>query len=144
MRESFDSFVFMGVPKAVQSFRFTKKGRRYQPSEVVEWKNYIRLLAMTQIAEKDNFQMFCGPVEIEVEFIFPPIQSWNKATKEAFESGGKIYKTTKPDLTDNLMKGLIDALSGIIWERDQLICKESSEKFYGKKPQIILRVKEIN
>ena len=38
------SIFIPGQPKAVQSFRFTRKGRKYQPKEVVEWKTYIKIM----------------------------------------------------------------------------------------------------
>ena len=40
---------FTGNPKAVQSFRYTKSGMRYQPFSVTDWKNYIRLAAQQQL-----------------------------------------------------------------------------------------------
>ena len=131
----------LGVPKAVQSFRFTKEGRKYQPKEVVSWKNLVRITAMRQYAGKPILADI--PVSIDVEFVFPPPKSWSKSKRKALESGAVIYKVTKPDLTDNLKKALIDALSGVCWERDQQICREKTAKFYGTEPRTVLYFEEI-
>jgi len=133
---------FDGTPKAVQSFRFAKSGRRYQPPEIASWKNYIRLSALTQLPK--DFEMFRGPVSLNrVVFVFPPLSGWPKHKIAELEAGVTIYKTTKPDLTDNLFKGLIDALSGVVWERDQLICRMGDvSKIYGFRPRTELEIGE--
>ncbi|MEI8244920.1 MAG: RusA family crossover junction endodeoxyribonuclease [Lentisphaerota bacterium] len=96
-----------GIPKAVQSFRFTKSGRRYQPGEVTEFKNWIKLHAIDQRTE--GYTMPPDAIGIDVLFVFPFPKATNKRTQDRYIRGATIYKTTKPDLTDNLMKGLIDA-----------------------------------
>ena len=135
---------FPGEPKAVQSFRFTRGGHRYQPGEVVDWKNYIKLSATQQLPE--GFKPFTGPVEIiEARFVFAPLKSWSKKKLALLEGGATIYKITKPDLTDNLFKGLIDALAGVVWQADQQVCKvRESIKVYGVNPRAALTVREID
>ena len=44
------------------------------------------------------------------------------------EEGGLIYKTSRPDLQDNLCKGLFDALSGIVFKDDSQIVKVNNLK----------------
>lgn len=135
--------VFMGEPKAVQSFRFTRAGRKYQPSEVVAWKSLVRLDTRDQLPA--GFTLFTGPVEIvSARFVFPPPKSMLKAKLAAIDNGWTVFKTTKPDLTDNLFKGLVDALSGLVWERDQQICATGQAvKVYGRQPRTELVVREI-
>ena len=41
------------------------------------------------------------------------------------------------------MKGLIDALSGIVWVQDQQICEVRSSKLYGMQASTLLEVFEI-
>jgi len=86
-----------------------------------------------------------GPVAISLRFIFPPLKCFTKGDIEFLRYGGAIYKTTKPDLTDNLAKGLIDALSGLAWKRDQQICKEyGREKVYGLHARTIVFFEELS
>ncbi len=117
--------------------------RKYQPKDVVDWKNYIKLVAQSQIPE--SFKPIDGPIVISARFIFQPLKSFSKKKISLIESGWIFSKTTKPDLTDNLFKGLIDALSGVIWERDQQICMTRfCEKVYGSPPRIELHVEEMD
>lgn len=137
-------FKFDGEPKAVQSVRFARMGnfvRQYQPAEVTEWKNYIKIMARQQIP--DGFTMMMDIVHVNLSFRFSPLKSWTKKQDLMFQSGEKMYKTSRPDLTDNLCKGLIDSLSGVIWKDDGQIASVKSEKVYAKEPCIILEVFEI-
>ena len=57
--------------------------------------------------------------------------------------GAVVYKTSKPDLQDNLLKGVCDALTGILWERDQQICRVDTVKLYGHEAMTEIWVKEL-
>lgn len=131
-------------PVAVQSARFFRAGNRigsFQPERVTSFKQLIRLHALGQIPA--GFLLLTGPLCMEADFIFPPKKSMRKKDLKCLEDGGIIYKTTKPDLTDNLMKGCCDALTGVIWRDDAQICMVHSRKRYGLSPGIHLVVKEI-
>ena len=117
------------VPKAIQSVRFSRFGK-YQPIQNVHWKSFIRLAATQQLPE--DFQIFTGAVELIVRFTFPPLKSFSKKKLQEIETGGTFFKTTKPDLNDNLMKGLCDALTGVVWNDDSQICIVNTRKVYGK------------
>jgi len=136
------NFTFSTNPKAVQSFRFTKTGHRYQPPDVKQWKAAIRAMAISQIGDVPPLT---GGVVISIQYVFKVLKGFSKSRLNIIRNGGKIYKITKPDLTDNLQKGFIDSLSGVIWEHDQQICKmHDVEKIYGFEPKIILKVDEID
>ena len=132
---------FPGEPKSVQSFRFTRQGRKYQPKDVTEWKGYIRCMAQEQLPP-EFAPLDCG-VNIHVIFVFTPPKSMKKADKDKIEAGLTVYKTTRPDLTDNLFKGVIDALTGICWTNDSRICKERAVKVYGREPRITIEFREV-
>ena len=134
--------VFDGTPKAVQSFRFTKQGRKYQPAEVVSWKNWIRLEAKRQLEKEAGFEIYRGAVAIDVSFIFPPLKNWSKKKLRMLEAGEVIYKTTRPDF-DNLLKGATDALTDIIWKDDAQIVKVIVVKKYGLHARTELKVFSI-
>lgn len=137
-------FIFRTEPRAIQSVRFCRIGdhvRTYQPQNNMVWKNFIRLSASEQLPEK--WQSLDGPLALEVQFIFSPLRSFPKKTLQAIAAGNRVYKSTKPDLCDNLLKGLCDALTGICWRDDSQICKVSSCKYFGLDPMIKLTVKQI-
>jgi len=117
---------FPGVPKAVQSFRYTRTGRKYQPGDVMSWKAYIDTMAREQY--KGGPLVANIPLELDVIFEFAIPKSAKKAERVAVGEGKLIPKTTKPDV-DNLIKGLADALAGIVYERDQQVFQLSARKW---------------
>ncbi len=129
---------FEGVPMAIQSVRFSKSGIAYQPKKNKNWKNYIRLSAISQLP--NGFITLTCPIIInKAEFVFPAPKSFNKKQREIINSGGLIPKATRPDLTDNLFKGLIDALTGVVYNDDSQIYEiKYAAKYYGKNPKIEL------
>lgn len=94
-----------------------------------------------------NFEMMKGAVRIkQAVFVFAKdIKGFKKAEREHLQNGGYIFKTTKPDVTDNLFKGLIDAMSGIVYEADQLICHNAdTKKVWGLETRIEIEFEEID
>jgi len=51
------------------------------------------------------------------------MKNLRKKEMSMLEAGEIIYKTTKPDLSDNLSKGLIDTMQGNVFLNDSQIWK---------------------
>lgn len=137
---------FPGVPKAVQSMRVARIGKfmkSYQPQDVVDWKNYIKVLALQQLGP--DFQPLATSddecIELRVVFTFPLRSSESKRTKAFVAAGGRVMHNRKPDVTDNLMKGLSDSLTGILWKDDAKVCRVASLKVDGEAPSTDLSVR---
>lgn len=117
--------------------------QKYQPKEVVEWKNYIKILAKEQLGP--DFQLLATGddecIELRVVFTFPLRSSESKKTKAYVAAGGRVMHNRKPDVTDNLMKGLSDSLTGILWKDDAKVCYVSSLKVDGEMPSTDLSVR---
>ena len=131
----------LGIPQPKQSarFRVQKFGNKafvksYQKKEVIENERNFAFDAKSQLPE--DFEVMTGPLKVRALFVFPPLKSFNKSKLNILASGGVIYKDTKPDLQDNLMKGCVDALEGIIFLNDSQICEVSSRKIYGTVPRV--------
>lgn len=141
--KQFRTLHFAGEPKAVQSVRFARVGnfmRKFQPKEVTDWKTYIKVMAMQQLGQ-DFKPLAAGEhecIELRVVFTFPIRKSETKRRKAWVMAGGRIMHNRKPDLTDNLMKGLSDALTGILWADDAKVCLVGSVKVDGEMPAIDL------
>ena len=138
------NFTFEGEPKAIQSVRFANfRGNivKYQPKKNTDWKGYIRLSAVSQLPA--GFAVLDEAIEINVDFVFMPPKSMKKADLKRIESGETVYKFTKPDLADNLCKGLLDALTGVVYRDDSLIAKVQSRKIYGSNPKIELSINAL-
>jgi len=123
---------FPGRPHAVQSVRFARTPfgmRKYQPTEVLQWKSTVRLDAARQLGTA--FRPFSGvPLRLDVEYLFSPPKSLPKRDFAAIQQGRVFFKTTRPDLADNLNKGLMDALTGIVWADDSIIVEVHARKVY--------------
>lgn len=142
--------VILGTPKAKQSARFraiTSKetGKTfissYQKKEVVENEKNIALAIKSQLPL--GFIPYDEAVGVKILYVFPLLSSFNKKQKEFIDQGGIIYKDTKPDLTDNLNKGLFDSCEGVLYTNDSRICKVESTKIYGTQPRIELEIYKL-
>jgi Holliday junction resolvase RusA-like endonuclease len=109
----------------------------------VKWKREIETMTLAQLPT--DFKMMRGAVRIKrAVFVFTKKTGWSKIAKDHLQSGGYIFKTTKPDMCDNLFKGLIDAMSGIVYKEDQLICHNAdTKKVWGLEPRIEIEFEEI-
>jgi Holliday junction resolvase RusA-like endonuclease len=151
------SLKILGVPFAKQSMRFhsfvlktpsrTGKPRiitqPYQPKKVVDGEKNFRLQIIEQLP-KGFIPWKGGVIVSQVTFKFPELKSMNKTDKGLIAKGFPLFKVTKPDLTDNLMKGLFDAMKGVVFADDSQVCvvKEIS-KIYSSTPGIDIRMREL-
>ncbi len=138
-------FTILGIPKTKQSFRFAVSGkfvRKYQPKEVKEEVENIRSEIIKQLPI--DFQPLKKGIYIKkCWFVFPPLVNFSKKKLKLVELE-QLEKTTQPDLTDNLFKGLIDAMQGVVFINDSQICMMNDiKKFYGPKPRIELNLEEL-
>lgn len=142
-------FKILGIPQPKQSarFRIQKFGNKtfvksYQKKEVVQNEMNLALDVKSQLSP--DFVPFDCALKAKVLYVFPPLKGFSKAKLNALSAGTKIYKDTKPDLQDNLNKGLFDALEGIVYIKDSLICKVECEKIYGLVPRIEIEFEALN
>ena len=143
-------FQILGIPFAKQSFRFAqlknKSGKsfmvKYQPKKVHEGEKNIRAQIIDQLPS--HFIPWTGAVKINhAIFEFPILKSMSKKDKLECQEH-LVYKTTKPDLMDNLMKGLFDAMKGIVFSDDSQICQMNNiSKIYSTTPMINIELEEI-
>lgn len=126
-------FTVHGRPRAVQSVRFARVGqfvRKFQPREVLDWKNAVRFAVREQLPP--DFAPIDGvPVRLSLKYYFAPPKSWPKRDLKRLAIGARFYKTTRPDVSDNLNKGIVDALTGLVWRDDALIAVMSAVKLYS-------------
>jgi Holliday junction resolvase RusA-like endonuclease len=141
-------FTILGIPKPKQSARFFAKRsgdktfiKSYQKKEVVENERNIAWDVKSQLPK--DFVPFDCPIGIKVLFVFPPLKSFKRATIEAMEYGEEIWKDTRPDLDSNLLKGVVDAMNGVVYIDDARICKVESMKVYGHVPRIEIEINKL-
>ena len=134
-----------GKPKAIQSVRVAQRGKfiqKYQPSANIEWKNWIRLNVQQQLPA--DFKIFENvPLAVRVIYCFAPPKSFSKKKQKDIEEGICYYKTTRPDVNDNLNKGVFDALTDLVWRDDSLVVKIQAEKLFCKWEGIYIEIYQL-
>ena len=127
------------IPK--QSVR-QGKGFFYQDTKYLKYSRAI--IKEVRKSLSDDFEILDGYLKATVIYVFPPLKGMSKKDKEYLENGGYIYKNTRPDVTDNLNKGLFDALQEVVYVDDSRISEVTASKVFGKQAKIILKIEQLN
>ena len=118
-----------GEPKAMQtgSIRRLPDGRAFPARRHTEWGNRIALAA--QAVRPPH--LFEGPVTMQVVV---------SRTKPQSAPKREVWPTKRPDL-DNYLKGLMDALRGIIYRDDAQVVDLHIHKVYNSlAPGLVIEV----
>lgn len=140
----------LGKPHTKQSVRskiIHKAGKsrvmHYKDSKVKAEEKSIKVQISSQLPF--GFEPMSNPISLDVTFIFELPKSTKKELKEAVEKGGNIYfRDKKPDLVDNLMKGLCDAMNNVVYDDDSRIVEVSSRKIYGKEYKTLINIRSMS
>lgn len=111
------SIVLKGEAKTKSNKVFFKRGRTYIPQDVVDWEESLRQEAIKAMAGRPPFKV---PVKIVI----------------------RMYRSNKRkcDL-GNYNKSACDALNGVVYVDDYLICEEHMFKYLDEKnPRIEIEV----
>lgn len=108
-----------GEPRPKQSYRALKSGGGYQPKRVKEWQNAVAAAARKTMDATESLPQ-TGNVIVELSFV--------------------LSNNRRVDL-DNLSKGTLDALRGILYEDDCQITSLCIEKRIDKRrPGVLISV----
>jgi Holliday junction resolvase RusA-like endonuclease len=118
--------------------RMTRRGKFTNPKALryLAYKDHLQWQAKQQ--RKGNF-FSSGPLEVFIWFTMPIPDSYSEKKKTALIGE---YHIKKPD-TDNLVKGVFDALNKILWQDDNQVSKVTAIKVYGEKPGIDVEVRVL-
>ena len=137
-----------GVPMpqgSKKGFAFRRKSGSLGVSMVESSKGLKPWRALVSLAAAERFQgtIIEGSVELEVDFYFTRPKSHYRTGKNAHllkDSAPRDHKTY-PDL-DKLTRAIGDALAGVVYADDRLICRCIGEKHYGDRPGVRIGIKE--
>lgn len=107
--------------------------KAYDPEKSRNYKAYVRMLA-TQAMKEAGFERIDGPCLLSINAFFEIPKSKSKRFREAALKGDE-RPTKKPDLS-NIIKGIEDALNGLVYKDDACIVNLSCEKFYSDNPRV--------
>ncbi|MFX3617961.1 MAG: RusA family crossover junction endodeoxyribonuclease [Sporolactobacillus sp.] len=130
-------FTIYGEPIGQGRPRFTTiagHARAYDPPDSREYKKYVKMMAV----QNRPHMPIEGPVSLKLLIYRPLLKSMSKK-KKAAAVAGTLRPTKKPDV-DNVAKGVMDAMTGIIWQDDKQVVKLDVEKFYSQQPRVEVRV----
>ena len=132
------SFVVPGVPVGKGRPRFAKRGNfvsTYTPERTASYENLVKVLAMQAMK---GTQPLPYPVRVVIDVAICPPASWSKK-KRAQALNGETYPTGKPDI-DNVAKGILDAMNGVVYLDDKQVISLTIRKFYRDSDYAFVRV----
>lgn len=106
--------------------------RHITPEKTRTLETYIRIHASLHRPATP----LCGPIALNLLFVFPIPPSWSKKRRAEAESWHMAH-LTKPDI-DNCTKAVMDALNKIYWNDDSQICQVTARKQYGDEPRTVI------
>jgi Holliday junction resolvase RusA-like endonuclease len=111
--------------------------RDYDQEKCKNYKAYVRILA----ANAYEGPVLDEPMSLRLTVFRLPPMNWGKA-KTADALRGKLRPTSKPDLS-NLLKGIEDALTGIVWRDDSRVVEISLSKWYSPHPRAEVNIDRV-
>lgn len=133
------TFTVYGEPVAQGRPRASTQGgfvRLYDPKKSKDYKDYVRLAA----AEHAPAALLEGPLGMVLTVYRSIPKSFSKK-KAALAEDGEIRPVSKPDM-DNYLKGVKDALKGVIWKDDSQVVEVFAQKRYSARPRIEVKIKQ--
>ncbi|CAK1242908.1 Holliday junction resolvase RusA (prophage-encoded endonuclease) (RusA) [Fructobacillus fructosus] len=125
-----------------RSKTYTKrKPYLYDPKKVVEYKKRLAYLANLE-KSVNYFEPLSGALALNVTFYILPPKSLSKV-KHAMAIIGDLLPFKKPDLS-NYIKSTEDALNGILWKDDAMLCDINAKKRFSDEEKIVIEVSKIN
>ncbi|WP_338542774.1 RusA family crossover junction endodeoxyribonuclease [Paenibacillus tundrae] len=135
------AFTVYGEPVAQGRPRASTQGgfvRMYDPKKSKDYKDYVRLAA----AEHAPGALLEGPLGMVLTVYRSTPKSFSKK-KAALAEFGEIRPISKPDV-DNYLKGVKDALKGVIWKDDSQVVEVFAQKRYSARPRIEVKIKQYS
>ena len=85
------------------------------------------------------------PLRVDLMFYMPrPLAHYGTGrNSDKLKESSPTLHTKRPDI-DNLRKLVMDALTGVFWRDDSLVCKGTTEKIYSDKPRTEIYINKIS
>lgn len=105
--------------------------KHYTKDKIRDWKTLAGWIAREAMGSKMPFD---GCLGLEFHFCLAVSKSWPRWKKNA-ALAGLIAPAGKPDL-DNLIKGIKDAMTGVVYMDDGQVIGSTEKKRYGLAPYV--------
>ena len=130
-----------GEPQGKGRARAVRRGNyigHYTPEKTRTYEGMIRSAAMDVLGSKAPFE---DPVEFVLRAVFP-VPTSRSGRKRQRALTGELKPGKKPDL-DNIVKAWNDALNGVVYRDDALICRMTLDKRYGPQALVVVTVRPL-
>lgn len=127
------SITVYGRPQGKGRPRYTTRGGRvmaYTPANTKVYEDKIR----QAWKEQDGRAFGSSPIAMNLKAYYPIPSRAKRAERDAMLAG-QVPVTDKPDL-DNVLKSVMDALTGLAYEDDQQVNIISATRAYSDVPRI--------
>jgi Holliday junction resolvase RusA-like endonuclease len=112
-----------------------------------DWRADIRDAALKLLDPPDNFaRLWEAPLVVGIWFTLPRpkghyLPANTRRAAPALRPDAPKYPAGKPD-TDKLLRGVLDALTGLVWRDDSQVVDILARKVYGERPGADITVSE--
>lgn len=130
------TITLLGDPVPFARMRLARGGAHFIPQKQRNTMAAMKILAQQQMGFGQK--PFDCPIRLELlaEFSIPRAFSRRKRDQALL---GQLLPAKRPDL-DNLYKLAADALNGVVYRDDSLICVVHMRKRYGEQPKLTVTV----
>lgn len=135
-------FIIPGQPVGKSPPKFARRGalvQVYMPEKTASYLNLVKVKAHEAMRDTALIQ---GGVSVEIDLFILAPESWSRK-KRASALQGLILPTSKPDV-DNVIKGIFDAINGVVWNDDKQVVDLVVKKRYSETPQANVTIKSMD
>lgn len=139
-------FTVLGKPQPAGSKRaFVVKGRPVVADDNRKSKPWQALVAAAASDAMDGHDPMVGPLLLNVEFYVarPAGHFGSGRNAETIRKSAPTFPITRPDTT-KLLRGLEDALTGLVWRDDAQVVSQLAHKAYGSPERAEILVASIH
>lgn len=130
-------FEIPGIIQPQERPKFSTYGGRARAVDPIKSRDFKHFIKMVS-AEHAPAALIETEIHLSVD-IYRPIPKSLSKKKRAEAIAGILRPTKKPDL-DNLVKGIKDGMSKVIWHDDAQIVEMTVRKFYSENPRAVVKV----
>lgn len=127
-------FKIDGIPIPQARPRVTKSGHCFTPERSRNFRERVRQAA-TKVMEQSKIQCIDEAIHLSIITYFPVPKSWSeKKKRQALEGKFEPASRSVGDC-DNLAKGIMDGMNGIVFTDDARVVSLFVAKHYAEEPR---------
>ena len=108
------------------------------------WQQEVASVARAAFIDARGGGVFDGPLELRVWFYAPRPRSHYRTGRNAhlLRDSAPTWPIVRPDTT-KLLRGLEDALTGVVWRDDAQVVVQTARKVYGEPARTMVEIQRL-